>query len=123
MQALYPNRIDWQNEPSKDTPLNANNLNKMDYALYQIDKRVLDLAGYQESAQTSANNAKTSENNAKISETNAKQSETNAKKYMESAFSGTPDGYAQLVEDVEYLEIQTSSENILKNSKSGGGET
>lgn len=33
---VYPARIDWENEPSINTPINALNLNKMDYALYSI---------------------------------------------------------------------------------------
>lgn len=35
---VYPARIDWKNEPSINTPINALNLNKMDYALYSIDQ-------------------------------------------------------------------------------------
>ena len=35
---VYPARIDWENEPSINTPINALNLNKMDYALYNIDQ-------------------------------------------------------------------------------------
>ena len=35
---VYPARIDWENEPSINTPINALNLNKMDYALYSIDQ-------------------------------------------------------------------------------------
>lgn len=43
MQKVYPNRINWENEPSQNTPINENNLNKMDYALFTIDGRVCDL--------------------------------------------------------------------------------
>lgn len=120
MQAVYPSRIDWEDEPSTNTPLGANNLNKMDYALYELDKRVLTLGGYEERAALSATNAKTSENNAKASENNAKTSEANAKGYMEKAFAGTPEGYAQLVEDVSLLDIATTTESTLSKSKSGG---
>ena len=35
---VYPNRINWENEPSINTPINETNLNKMDYALYQHDR-------------------------------------------------------------------------------------
>lgn len=35
---VYPSRINWENEPSIASPINATNLNKMDYALYQIDQ-------------------------------------------------------------------------------------
>jgi len=34
----YTSRINWENEPSTETPLNETNLNKMDYALYQHDQ-------------------------------------------------------------------------------------
>ena len=34
---VYPSRINWENEPNINTPINATNLNKMDYALYSMD--------------------------------------------------------------------------------------
>lgn len=34
---VYPSRINWENEPSIVSPINATNLNKMDYALYEMD--------------------------------------------------------------------------------------
>ena len=42
MQKVF-NRINWQNYPSEDTPLNESNLNRMDYALNEIDDRVINL--------------------------------------------------------------------------------
>jgi hypothetical protein len=35
---VYPSRINWENEPSINTPINEVNLNKMDYALYSHDQ-------------------------------------------------------------------------------------
>lgn len=35
---VYPTRINWENEPSINTPLNATNLNKIDYAVYEHDR-------------------------------------------------------------------------------------
>lgn len=35
---VYPSRINWENEPSIHSPINATNLNKMDYALYEHDR-------------------------------------------------------------------------------------
>ena len=35
---VYPSRINWENEPSIQSPINATNLNKMDYALYEHDR-------------------------------------------------------------------------------------
>ena len=34
---VYSSRINWENEPSIVSPINATNLNKMDYALYEMD--------------------------------------------------------------------------------------
>lgn len=42
MQKSYT-RINWQNYPSEETPLNESNLNRMDYALNEIDDRVITL--------------------------------------------------------------------------------
>lgn len=42
MQKSY-SRINWQNYPSEETPLNESNLNRMDYALNEIDDRVITL--------------------------------------------------------------------------------
>lgn len=41
MERVYSQRVNWENEPSIRTPLNEINLNKMDYALYEIDGRVV----------------------------------------------------------------------------------
>lgn len=119
MQKVY-SRINWENEPSTNTPLSESNLNKMDYALDQIDNRVVQLAGYQDRVSQSEKNAKTSEENAKVSETNAKQSELKSKEYMESAFKGTPEGYQEVVEKVDSMEIKTTKENTIKGTKNGG---
>ena len=108
MQEIYQ-RIDWENEPSKKTPINEDNLNRMDYALKEIDKRVVNLSGYEE-------RAKQSEINAKKSEENAKQSELSTKRYSENAFYGTPDGYGQLVEEVRELNYQ-SQDGMLTAAK------
>lgn len=35
---VYPTRINWENEPSISSPINATNLNKIDYAVYQHDR-------------------------------------------------------------------------------------
>ena len=37
---LY-SRINWKNRPSKNTPINETNLGKIDYALDEIDNRIL----------------------------------------------------------------------------------
>lgn len=42
MQKVFQ-RINWQNYPSEETPLNESNLNRMDYALDAIDDRVITL--------------------------------------------------------------------------------
>jgi len=35
---VYPSRINWENEPSIVSPINATNLNKIDYAVYEHDQ-------------------------------------------------------------------------------------
>lgn len=42
MQKVY-SRINWENYPSENTPLNEGNLNRTDYALDEIDDRVIAL--------------------------------------------------------------------------------
>lgn len=56
--------INWENSPSTKTPVNEENLNKIDYAVNEIDNRVIELNGYQVKAEESAQNAKASEENA-----------------------------------------------------------
>lgn len=112
MQKAY-SRINWENAPSENTPLGANNLNKVDMALNTIDDRVLSLYGYE-------SRVAASEKNAKTSETNAKESELLAKEYMEKSFSGTPEGYEKLVDDVRLMDIKQTTETTLYNSKQGG---
>ncbi len=119
MQKAY-SRINWENEPSENTPLGANNLNKVDMALNTIDDRVLSLYGYEGRVAVSEQNAKTSEQNAKASADNAKQSELLAKQYADRAFSGTPEGYDKLVEDVRLMDIKQTTDTTLSNSKEGG---
>lgn len=42
MQKSY-GRINWENYPSEETPINESNLNRMDYAIDEIDNRVIGL--------------------------------------------------------------------------------
>lgn len=42
MDKLYE-RINWENEPSVSSPINATNLNKIDYAVDELDNRVISL--------------------------------------------------------------------------------
>lgn len=42
MQKTY-SRINWENYPSEQTPINESNLNRMDYAVDEIDDRVISL--------------------------------------------------------------------------------
>ena len=42
MQKTY-SRINWENYPSEETPINESNLNRMDFSINEIDDRVIDL--------------------------------------------------------------------------------
>lgn len=50
------NRINWQNKPSTETPINADNLNKMDKAIDDLDGRIVSLL---ESVDTNTTNIST----------------------------------------------------------------
>lgn len=54
MDKVYE-RINWQNEPSVATPINATNLNKIDYALDALDDRVIELNKNQSDANEQIN--------------------------------------------------------------------
>ena len=41
MNKVYT-RINWENEPSDNTPINETNLNKMDFALNEVDNRLIE---------------------------------------------------------------------------------
>ena len=119
MQKAHSN-INWENLPSKNTPLGAYLLNKQDREIDVIDDRVLALYGYQDRVAQSEKNAKTSETNAKTSETNAKQSELLAKEYADRAFIATPENYEEIVDKVEKMDIQETTSTTLLDSKEGG---
>lgn len=58
MQKTY-SRINWENYPSEETPINESNLNRMDFAIDEIDDRVLDLDTQKASVAVVANLIKT----------------------------------------------------------------
>lgn len=119
MQKAYE-RIIWADFPSTKTALASRLLNRMDYAIDEIDNRVVELSGYQEEALLSEQNSKESEIKAKISETNAKESEVKSKEYMEKAFAGTPEGYDDLVERVNSPVIRQTTEETIVGCEDGG---
>ena len=73
-----------------------------------------------EKANTSEANAKAYMNEAKGHSDDAEGFSDLAKEYMEGAFATTPEGYAEVVEKVKYMDIKTSNENTLLRSKEGG---
>ena len=79
MQKIYE-RINWENEPSTNTAISEDNLNKMDYAIDKLDDRVIQLAGYEE-------RAKASEESAQVSEVNAGAKSQEAENYANMAQS------------------------------------
>lgn len=80
-------RINWENEPSTKSPINEENLNKIDFALNEIDNRTVELSGYESIVIDYSNQAKTSATNALSSETKAKTSEQNSYAYEQSALT------------------------------------
>lgn len=90
-------RINFQNAPSTATPLNATNLNKMDKAINDLDDRIIELSGYQEEAEESAEMASASASAA------AKAAET-----------ATADAEARVNAIIEGLEVYTKEESDKK---------
>lgn len=81
-------RINWENEPSTETPLNDVNLNAMDSAIYELDgrtveleSRVTNLEGYETAAAQSATAAANSATQAASSSTSAGSFATLAESY------------------------------------------
>ena len=101
MQKIYQ-RINWENDPSTNTPINEDNLNKMDYALYKLDDRVVNLYGYEE-------RAKTSEENAGDSASNAAQSEINAFQYSKYSLNSANEAENSANKSLEYSNAAASS--------------
>ena len=94
MQKVY-RRIKWANSPSEETPLNENNLNKMDVAINELDNRIVEMnmtmqepvaksAANAEEAAASAAAAKESANavgeSAAAAKTDAKKAEDAAER-------------------------------------------
>ena len=98
MQKVY-SRINWENDPSTNTAINEDNLNKMDYALDKIDDRVVQLAGYEERAKTSEENAKASEESAELKRQQAENSAVLSKSY---AIGGTGTRENEDVENAKF---------------------
>ncbi len=73
-----------------------------------------------EKASASEYNAKIYMDGAKEHSEDAEDYSLKAKEYMEDAFATTPEGYADVVEKVKYMDIKTSNENALLRSKEGG---
>lgn len=90
-------RINFQNAPSTATPLNATNLNKMDKAINDLDDRIIELSGYQEEAEESAEMASASASAA------AKAAET-----------ATADAEARVNEVIQGLEVYTKADSHKK---------
>ena len=83
-------RINWENEPSTDTPINETNLNKMDYMLDILDTRTVELdtktdalQNYETRASAAATQAETSATASASSATQAASSVTTSKNYSD----------------------------------------
>ena len=118
MQKAYPQRVNWQNEPSTATPLNEDNLNRMDAALYEIDDRVVWLAQYKEDAEQAAADAQTSATNSANSASAAAESELAAKTSEENAAE------SEYNARVSELAAKTSEENAkISENHANASET
>lgn len=121
MEKTYQ-RINWENEPSTVTPLNEDNLNRIDYAVDVIDTRVVELGSYRDdamqSAETSRTNAILSQSYA-VGGTNERVGENvdNAKYYKEQAESASRNVESAVVEVNTAVSSATVSARNAKESE------
>ena len=85
----YYSRINWENEPSTATPLDEDNLNLMDAALYEIDGRVVENRGLIENLQNYETRAAQSATDAEASANSAATSKSDAEAYAVGKRNGT----------------------------------
>lgn len=121
MEKTYQ-RINWENEPSTVTPLNEDNLNRIDYAVDVIDTRVVELGSYRDDAMQSAESAR---ENAILSQsyavggTNERVGENvdNAKYYKEQAETASRNVESAVVEVNTAVSSATTSARNAKESE------
>ena len=98
-------RINWETKPSEKTPINEANLNKMDYALNEIDNRVVKFARQKDAMETATQNASTAATNANTATANATKATESANKATQSATTAANNANeaAQAIFDEKYI--------------------
>lgn len=143
MQKVYQ-RINWENSPSTNTAINEDNLNKIDYAIDEIDNRVVRFSKQYDSMVDSANKANTATNNANTATSKANTATVNANtaselalsaaeeannsvEALESALEGTvinDEAVSSVTtwssEKISELDIQTTTSTTIQGTKHGG---
>lgn len=116
-QKIY-NRIIWENEPSTDTPLNEDNLNRMDYTIDQLDDRIVEheqeidaLQGYEPRASQAA----------AASEQSANESADSAILSESWAIGGTDTRIGEDTNNSKYWSEQSNLHTIESESWAHGG--
>ncbi len=104
MNKVYQ-RTYWENKPSEKTPINEANLNKMDYALDEIDNRVVKFARQKDAMETATQNANTAATNANTATANATKATESANKATQSATTAANNANeaAQSIIDEKYI--------------------
>ena len=122
----YPVMVKKNNVPGITDPA-KNHSDFLDQYLGEIDKnieittrQVQETATAEKNAKSYMQSASASAEASAQSESNAKESEALAKQYMEQTFKTTPEGYNELVKKVDLMDIKTSTDTTLYNSKKGG---
>lgn len=143
MQKVYE-RINWENDPSTNTAINEDNLNKMDYAINEIDTRVVRFSKQYDSMVEATKNANTATSNANSAISKANTATANANSATESAQSAAEEANnavdalkgaleGTVINDetpsevttysskrIELFDIQESTDRTLYNTKHGG---
>lgn len=124
MQKAYQ-RINWENEPSTATPLNDDNLNKIDYSLNVIDDRVVEIFAYKETmeekvtqAAASATAAASSASDAANSATASANSATQSAGYATNSANSAADSAASANQSAGYASDSADSASSSASSAS-----
>lgn len=118
----YNARINWENFPSTNTAVDADNLNKMDYAIFAHDQKIVELDGRVEAVKDSVSaDVQTAKEYSDLSEEYALES----KNFSETSSNEADRAYseaerARMYADTVQEGITTTTSRELADSEPGG---
>lgn len=118
----YNARINWENFPSTNTAVDADNLNKMDYAIFEHDKKIVELDGRVETVKDSVTeDVQTAKEYSDLSKDYALESKNFSEQSAEHATTAYNEAErAKFYADTVQEGITTTNERELIESQNGG---